>query len=62
MKKYLYQLLLMLTAFIWGSAFVAQSEGTAYIGPWTFNCLRCVLGSLALLLALPLLNKLSGNR
>ena len=61
MKKYLYQLLLMLTAFIWGSAFVAQSEGTAYIGPWTFNCLRCVLGSLALLLALPLLNKLSGN-
>ena len=59
MKKYLYQLLLMVTAFIWGSAFVAQSEGTAYIGPWTFNCLRCVLGSLALLLMLPVLNKVN---
>ena len=62
MKKYFYQILLMATAFIWGSAFVAQSEGTAYIGPWTFNCLRCFLGSLALLIALPILNKISGNK
>ena len=57
MKKYTYQVLLMITAFIWGSAFVAQSEGTAYIGPWTFNCLRCVFGATVLFLALPILNK-----
>lgn len=57
MKKYLYQIILMFTAFIWGSAFVAQSEGTAYIGPWTFNCLRCVLGCATLLLLFPIIKK-----
>ena len=57
MRKYTYQILLMITAFIWGSAFVAQSEGTAYIGPWTFNSLRCVFGVGVLLLVLPILNK-----
>ena len=51
----------MITAFIWGSAFVAQSEGTAYIGPWTFNSLRCILGSSALLIMLPVLNKANND-
>lgn len=41
--------MLMLTALIWGSAFVAQSAGMAYIGPFTFNSLRCLLGALVLL-------------
>ena len=42
-------LLLLLTALIWGSAFVAQSVGAEYIGPFTFNCSRSVLGGLVLL-------------
>ena len=41
--------MLMLTALIWGSAFVAQSAGMAYVGPFTFNSLRCLLGALVLL-------------
>lgn len=42
-------LLLLLTAFIWGSAFVAQSAGMDYIGPFTFNTVRSFLGGLALI-------------
>lgn len=42
-------LLLLLTAMIWGAAFVAQSAGMDYIGPLTFLCSRSLLGGLALL-------------
>lgn len=42
-------LMLMLAAFIWGSAFVAQSAGMDYIGPFTFNSVRCLLGAVVLL-------------
>ena len=41
--------LLLLTAVIWGFAFVAQRVGMAYIGPFTFNGLRFALGCLVLL-------------
>lgn len=40
---------LLLTAFIWGVAFVAQSVGMDYIGPFTFNCARCIIGGLVLI-------------
>ena len=33
-------LLLLLAAIIWGSAFVAQSVGMEYVGPFTFNCVE----------------------
>lgn len=42
-------LLLLLTAFIWGVAFVAQSVGMDYIGPFSFNGARFLMGSLVLL-------------
>lgn len=42
-------LMLLLTAFIWGSAFVAQSTGMKYIGPFTFLAIRSFLGVIALL-------------
>ena len=29
--------MLLLTAFIWGTAFVAQSVGMDYLGPFSFN-------------------------
>jgi drug/metabolite transporter (DMT)-like permease len=42
-------LLLLLTAIIWGFAFVAQRAGMEYIGPFTFNTARFTLGSLSLI-------------
>ena len=44
-----YRLLLLLAAFIWGFAFVAQVVGMNSIGPYTFNGIRFLLGSLSLL-------------
>ncbi|MDR2767497.1 MAG: DMT family transporter [Treponema sp.] len=42
-------LLLLLTAAIWGFGFVAQSSGMDYVGPFTYNGIRFILGSLSLL-------------
>ncbi len=42
-------LLLVLTAVIWGSAFVAQSAGMEYVQPFTFNGVRSLLGGLFLI-------------
>lgn len=42
-------LMLLLTAVIWGSAFVAQSVGMDYTGPFTFNGVRSVIGALVLI-------------
>lgn len=50
-------LILLLTATIWGVAFVAQSVGMEYIGPFTFNAIRCVLGGLVLIPAILVLKK-----
>jgi drug/metabolite transporter (DMT)-like permease len=41
--------LLLLTAFIWGFAFVAQRVGMEYVGPFGFNGVRFALGCLVLL-------------
>lgn len=40
--------LLFLTAVVWGVAFVAQSVGMDYVGPFTFNCVRCLIGAAVL--------------
>lgn len=40
--------LLLLTALIWGSAFVAQRVGMDNVGPFTFNGVRFALGALSL--------------
>lgn len=45
-------LLLLLAALIWGVAFVAQSEGMKYVGPFTFIAVRNFLGFLVLLVFL----------
>lgn len=42
-------LMLFLTAFIWGTAFVAQSVGMDYIGPFTFTCVRSLIGGIFLI-------------
>ena len=41
--------LLFTAAFIWGTAFVAQSVGMDYLEPFTFNGVRCLIGAIALL-------------
>ena len=42
-------LMLVLTALIWGVAFVAQSVSMDYIEPFTFNAVRCAIGAIVLL-------------
>jgi len=41
--------LLLITALIWGLAFVAQRKGMDFIGPFTYNGIRFALGGLSLL-------------
>lgn len=42
-------LLLLLTAIIWGFAFVAQRAGMEFTGPFTFNACRFLLGGIVLI-------------
>lgn len=42
-------LLLLLAAAIWGLAFVAQRVGMEHVGPFTFNGIRFLLGSISLI-------------
>lgn len=41
--------MLLLTAIIWGIAFVAQSVGMDYVEPFTFNFARYIIGGIVLL-------------
>ena len=52
--------MLFLAALIWGFAFVAQSAGMEYVGPFTFNAVRCVIGAIVLV-PVALLWKPEGN-
>lgn len=40
---------MLITAAIWGTAFVAQRVGMDYVGPFTFNGVRFLLGGLSLI-------------
>ena len=55
-------LLLLLAAIIWGVAFVAQSVGMEYVGPFTFNAVRSLIGGIVLIPCIFLLGKLNGER
>ncbi|MBQ8596078.1 MAG: DMT family transporter [Oscillospiraceae bacterium] len=50
-KAMLGNLCLILTALIWGCAFVAQSVGMEYVEPITFNGIRCIIGGIVLIIA-----------
>lgn len=54
-------LILLLTAVIWGTAFVAQSVGMDYVGPFTFTCVRSLIGGVVLIPCIALLNRLGGQ-
>ena len=54
-------LMLTLCAFIWGTAFIAQSVGVEYAEPLTFNCARSFLATIFLFLCCLLFDKLAGK-
>lgn len=60
--KLRHSMLLFLAAVIWGVAFVAQSVGMDYVGPFTFICLRSFLGGVTLLPCIALLDRISKQK
>ena len=61
MNKYTLRqsMLLLLTAAIWGVAFVAQSVGMDYVGPFTFNTVRSLLGGIVLIPCIVMLKRIN---
>ncbi|WP_193073917.1 DMT family transporter [Pseudomonas sp. FME51] len=49
LRTYRADVLMLITALIWGTTFVAQSLGMAHIGPFLYTGLRFALGSLVVL-------------
>lgn len=49
-------LILLLTAFIWGTSFIAQSKGVEDITPLAFNGIRSLLGGIVLLPVIAMLD------
>ncbi len=54
-------MLLLLTAAIWGLAFVAQKVGAEHVGAFTFNGIRFALGSISLVPLILFFNKKKGK-
>ena len=52
-----YSLMLLLTAAIWGFAFVAQSTGGDAVGPFTFNFIRNLIGAVILIPVILILDR-----
>lgn len=48
-KNFKGSIILLVTAVIWGTSFVAQSEGMKYIQPFTYNAIRTIIGGLVLI-------------
>lgn len=63
MNKYTLRqsVLLLLTAAIWGVAFVAQSVGMDYVGPFTFNTVRSLIGGIVLIPCIVLLKRINAG-
>ena len=60
-KSIVGSLMLLLTAIIWGLAFVAQSEGSKHIGAFTFNSIRFMIGFAVLVPSVAFLDRLKGS-
>lgn len=61
-KQYRSLLLLLLTAMIWGFAFVAQLIGANQIDTFTFNGIRFTLGAMSLIPVILLFEKIDKNK
>lgn len=55
-KKIKSSLMLLLTAFIWGTGFVAQKTGMEHIDPFTFNAARSIFACATLAVVIPFLD------
>lgn len=55
-------ILLLITAAIWGFAFVAQRSGMNFVGPFTFNGIRFMLGSVSLVPLIVILKRKNGKK
>ncbi len=53
--------MMLLTALIWGFAFVAQKSSMEVMGPFTFNTSRFILGASCLVLIFPLFKSRNGK-
>lgn len=60
-SKFKGSFMLLITSLIWGTAFVAQSEGMNYVEPFTYNALRTLLGGVVLI-PIILIFKWAGKR
>lgn len=61
MKNVKGSLILLLAAFIWGTAFVAQTSGSQNVGTFTFNASRSFVGA-AFLVIVIMVVRLSANK
>lgn len=50
-------LTLLFATLLWGTAFVAQSQGMDHIGPFTFQAIRCLMAPIALFPIIALLER-----
>ena len=57
-KKLKSDIMLLITAIIWGSAFVAQKAGTV-LEPFTYNGIRMLIGGLVLIPVIFLFKKIN---
>ncbi|MCI2062932.1 MAG: DMT family transporter [Eubacteriaceae bacterium] len=55
-------LILLATAFIWGTALIFQKTGMQHVGPVTFNCIRMLIGAVVLLPFIRLGHAQDGDR
>lgn len=61
-KKMLGNLILIFTALVWGTAFVAQRVGMDYIEPITFGAVRMALAAVAVWLVALIIDKLNAGK
>lgn len=54
--------MLMTTAIIWGTAFVAQKNGMDLLGPIAFNGIRTIIGGLVLIPIILLMSKINSKK
>lgn len=62
MKKLICGILLFISALIWGITFVAQSDASAHIEPFTFNFVRFLIGSAVLLPFIPIFGRFEAKK
>lgn len=55
-------IMLLITSAIWGFAFVAQRSGMNFVGPFTFNGIRFLLGSISLVPLIVFLKRMNERK